>query len=90
MNRKERTFEATLARLDMGKATRWQLQKYLARKNRASIYQIHKELGWTVGKTQAGLKRLEKLGVVESNKEPCGDRICNFFSLAPAESLLKK
>lgn len=60
--------EAIDARITEGLDTDYDLYKVINKKPGLSIYQLSKELGWSSGKVYGSVKRLEKEGLVHTEK----------------------
>lgn len=60
------TLAATTKNIERGIGTDWTLYDFICEHPGLSIYELHKELGWSVGKVQKAIERLRKRGYVES------------------------
>jgi len=63
------TVQATSKNVEKGINADWELYDFICDHSNLSMYQIHKELGWSTGKIQKAIDRLEKRGYVESKIE---------------------
>ena len=60
------TLAATTKNIERGIGTDWTLYDFICEHPNLSIYELHKELGWSVGKVQKAIERLRERGYVES------------------------
>lgn len=60
------TLAATTKNIEQGTRTDWILYDFICERPNLSIYELHKELGWSVGKVQKAIERLRERGYVES------------------------
>ncbi len=61
----KRTDKATEKRMEMAKEVDSMVIRYLEENPASTIYEISKDLGWTVGKVQGSINRIRGLLVVE-------------------------
>lgn len=66
--------EAIDARIKEGLDTDYNLYKVINKKPGFSIYQLAKEMGWSSGKVYGSIQRLEKEGLVHTEKAIKGGR----------------
>lgn len=64
-----RTEKATQARKEIGRETDQELLNYLKTSPDKTIYELHKTLGWSIGKIQKSLARLGDSIVFEQDIE---------------------
>lgn len=62
------------ARITAGLDTDYDLYKVINKKPGHSIYELAKELGWSSGKVYCSVQRLEKEGLVHTEKDIRGGR----------------
>lgn len=60
------TLAATTRNIERGTTTDWTLYDFICEHPNSSIYELHGQLGWTVGKVQKAVERLRERGYVES------------------------
>jgi DNA-binding MarR family transcriptional regulator len=60
------TSAATTRNIEQGNTTDWTLYDFICEHPNLSMYELHKELGWSVGKVQKAIERLRERGYVES------------------------
>jgi DNA-binding MarR family transcriptional regulator len=60
------TTAATMKNIEQGTATDWVLYDFICEHPNLSMYELHKALGWSVGKVQRAVERLRERGYVES------------------------
>lgn len=60
------TVAATAKNIEQGTSTDWTLYDFICEHPNLSIYELHKELGWSVGKVQKAIERLRERGYIES------------------------
>jgi len=63
------TISATSKNVEQGIETDWTLYDFICEHPNLSVYAIHKALGWSTGKVQKTVRRLEERGYVESQME---------------------
>lgn len=61
----KRTAKATEKRKELARVVDSKTIKYLKKKPASTIYDISKDLGWTIGKVQGSITRIRGLLVVE-------------------------
>ncbi|MEE8401116.1 MAG: hypothetical protein V3R86_03070 [Candidatus Hydrothermarchaeaceae archaeon] len=61
----KRTAKATEKRKELARVVDSKTITYLRKKPASTIYDISKDLGWTIGKVQGSIKRIRGLLVVE-------------------------
>jgi predicted transcriptional regulator len=66
--------EAIDARITEGLDTDYELYKVVNKKPGRSIYELAKEMGWSSGKVYGSVQRLEKEGLVHTEKATRGGR----------------
>ena len=66
--------EAIDARIKEGLDTDYDLYKIINKKSGFSIYQLAKEMSWSSGKVYGSIQRLEKEGLVHTEKTIKGGR----------------
>lgn len=66
--------EAIDARITEGLDTDYDLYKVINKKPGFSIYQLAKEMGWSSGKVYGSVQRLEKEGLIHTEKSIKGGR----------------
>ena len=64
-----RTLQASLKNIEKGVKTDWVLYDIICENPNLSMYAIHKKLGWSSGKVQKAVNRLEERGYIESRIE---------------------
>jgi len=60
------TSAATARNIEQGNTTDWALYDFICEHPNLSMYELHKQLGWSVGKVQKAIERLRERGYVES------------------------
>jgi DNA-binding MarR family transcriptional regulator len=60
------TVAATEKNIEEGLETDWTLYDFICEHPNLSIYDLHVQLGWSVGKIQKAIERLQERGYVES------------------------
>ncbi len=60
------TLAATTRNIERGVGTDWTLYDFICEHPNLSIYELHKQLGWSIGKVQKAIERLRERGYVES------------------------
>jgi len=65
----KRTDKATEKRMEMAKEVDSIVIQYIEEKPASTIYEISKDLGWTVGKVQGSINRIRDILVVEDTVE---------------------
>jgi DNA-binding MarR family transcriptional regulator len=60
------TSAATKRNVEQGTTTDWALYDFICEHPNLSMYELHKQLGWSVGKVQKSVERLQERGYVES------------------------
>ncbi len=84
-----KTENAVAELINMGEQSNWKLQHYLNRRANSTIYEIHKDLGWSIGKAQATVNRLKEKGLVKIKEAVSeNERQVKLIYLTPAEELM--
>lgn len=65
----KRTDKATEKRMEVAKEVDSIVIQYIEEKPASTIYEISKDLGWTVGKVQGSINRIRDILVVEDTVE---------------------
>jgi DNA-binding MarR family transcriptional regulator len=60
------TVAATTRNIEQGIETNWILYDFICEHPNLSIYELHKQLDWSVGKVQKAIERLQERGYVET------------------------
>jgi DNA-binding MarR family transcriptional regulator len=60
------TLAATTKNIEQGTTTDWTLYDFICEHPNLSIYELHKQLGWTIGRVQKAVERLRERGYIET------------------------
>jgi predicted transcriptional regulator len=83
--------EAIEARITSGLDTDYELYKVINKKPGYSIYELAKEMGWTSGKVSGSVRRMEKEGLVHTQrKNRAGRTILKVYATDWFEFFTKK
>lgn len=85
-----KTLMATRTRQMNGKVAEDHLYRYVNVHRDLSLYEVSKKLGWTLGKVQGALKRLEKAGLVSYKEEMVNGRKRKIIHTVSWKEMMKK